>query len=67
MLKKTGKKKSNKLEIYKSSDWPGTIYNRKTYRLRVNGRWWPEDDPHPRYFYKSQIMALIAKSIHFHQ
>ena len=64
--------KTNKIEVYNASDFKGrysVVVNNSsaniesTYRIRVNGRFWP---PGKRVvFWKSEIMKLIAKSITF--
>ena len=66
-----GQTKKNKIEVFKDSDFRSCSIVRNnvkaasgsTYRLRVNGRFWP---PGKRVTYwKSEIMKLIAKSITF--
>lgn len=61
LLRNTSKKKSDKLEIFKGTDWDK--YERSKYRLRVNGKWYPKGEI--RLFYKSEIREILFKSINF--
>lgn len=59
LLRKQGKTDANKLEIFPAEQWNPTYKNE--YRLRVNGKWYSWEGK--RYFYKTQIMKLLAKSL----
>lgn len=64
--KAKGKIKNNKIELYDSALFEkGYNYNmRKMFRMRVNGKWWPEGER--KYFYKTQIRDILWRSIPFY-
>lgn len=67
LLKKQGKKKSNKVEIFSSELWKDGQRNHgiKTgrYRIRVNGKWFKNKNI--KYFCKTEIRDLMWRSINF--
>jgi hypothetical protein len=68
LLKKYGNdgklQKTNKVECF-----PECLFKEKNagsgFRIRVNGKWFPKDEPGIRFYFKTQIMQLISKSINF--
>jgi len=66
LLKKTSNGKTNKLEVFRSTDWGGPeMRSKKLYRLRVNGKWFKAPEGGRKYFYKTEIMRLLSNSIRF--
>jgi hypothetical protein len=69
LLENKSNKKRHKIEVYRASDFKkGFCLNYKahkssTYRIRVDGRFWPEGKR--VFLWKTEIMKLIAKSIKF--
>jgi hypothetical protein len=66
LLTKTSKgerRKTNKVEVFPASLWAKDRHYRNLYRLRVNGKWFPEDKR--QFFYRTEIMRLLAKSVKF--
>ena len=61
LLKKEGKKKFNKIELYNSELWG--VYTRRAYkyRIRANGRWYPKGAK--KFYYKSELRDIIWRSI----
>jgi hypothetical protein len=66
-------KKSNKVELFRSDEWPAKYHYlggrvsdpRNRYRIRVNGKWWPENKDGRGFntYYKSEVFKLLQKSI----
>lgn len=57
-----GKTKRQKVEIYNACDFgykPTGRCSGPKYRVRVNGKWFSEG----RYFYKTQILDMLHKSL----
>ena len=70
LLKKEGKNKSTKIELFESELWnksDGYQKGAKRYRLRVNGKWFKasygEHKAEQIYFTKWEIRDLIWRSI----
>lgn len=68
LLKRSGKK-NGKIEVFKASDFKDSIYvgtgkcAEHCYRLRVNGKWFPEGQK--RFFWKSEIRDMMFKGLKF--
>lgn len=64
LLKSSGKKKFNKVEVFCAEQWEG---NRKMYRLRINGKWLDKkkDYKGKKYLYRTEIRDLLWRSIDF--
>lgn len=63
-LSKEGRKvTTNKVECFPERMFRKDSKGDKMYRLRVNGKWWPNDAAGSRFYYKTQIMQMIARSI----
>jgi len=74
LLKKQGKK-THKVEVFEAVEfnegWQYKIMStkgkykliRNSYRIRVDGKWWPKGKK--EYFWKSEIRDLIFKAIEF--
>lgn len=59
LIKRQGGKKTNKVELFDATLWNDGPPDR--YRLRVNGKWWPE---HKReYFTKTHVKELVFKAM----
>lgn len=58
--------KTHKIELYDASVF-NNVYSlqfRKQFRMRVDGKWWPEGER--KYFYKTQIRDILWASIPFY-
>jgi hypothetical protein len=55
--------KTNKVECFPERVFRKDSKGDNLYRLRVNGKWWPKEYKGSRFFYKTQIMQMISKSI----
>jgi len=64
LLRYQGKVKSNKIELFRASDFdsPSGKNSDRLFRLRVNGKWWPSNEKQ-KFFYKSTVMHIINKSV----
>jgi hypothetical protein len=63
LLKSKGKKKFDKVEMFRSFEFGYYDSRVNKYRIRVNGKWYPKGKK--EFFSKKQIMTLIEGSIHF--
>ena len=61
-----GEMRRNRIELFEASLWnPEHAYcYRKMFRMRVNGKWWPEGEH--KYFYKTEIRDILWRSIPFY-
>ena len=59
--------KKHKIELFDAKLWlKYEVYSlQNKFRLRVNGKWWPEDEM--KFFYKTEIRDIIWRSIPFKQ
>ena len=57
--------KTNKVECFPEKLFRKDGKGDKMYRIRVNGKWWPKEERGSRFYYKTQIMQMIARSINF--
>lgn len=62
LLRYSGKNKSNKLEIFKATQWGGA---ENQYRIRVKGKWFPEGEK--IFYFKTQIRDMLWRSIKFNE
>lgn len=62
----SGEERRNKIELFDAAQWDDakTYQYRKMFRMRVNGKWWPEGER--KYFYKTQIRDILWRSIPFY-
>jgi hypothetical protein len=61
LLKKTGTRKCNKVEIFNCRDFGYYSARVDKYRLRANGKWFPKG--RKQYFSMKEIMKLIYSAI----
>ena len=61
LLKKEGKKKSNKVELFDGRDFGYYAPRCDKYRIRANGRWYPKGKK--SYYSFIEVKNLIFKSI----
>jgi hypothetical protein len=65
LLRKSGKRKGNKVEMFRASLWdehwndPGNPKGR--WRLRVNGKWFPKGEM--KFFTKTQVKELFFREL----
>ncbi len=57
LLKKDGKCKYKKIELFEASLWD--IKEKRRYRIRYDGKWFDKG----KLFYKTEFMNVLAKSI----
>jgi len=65
LLKEQGKK-SKKVELFTKSQWRGecrkdVMLGQRRFRLRVNGRWWPENKR--VFFTKTEVKELFFRAM----
>lgn len=60
LLRRSGKKKFNSVEIFSGKDWNKSD---RLFRLRVNGKWFPEKKF--ELYYKSKIKEMVFRSCKF--
>ena len=69
LLRKSSKKKSNKVELFRANQWKSKCESpldlNVRYRLRVNGKWHPPKCNEKIFFTKTQIKDILFKSINF--
>jgi hypothetical protein len=61
LLKKTGKKKKNKVELFNSREFGDYSKRNYQYRIRVNGCWFPKGEK--EYYYPAEIKDIVFKAI----
>ena len=61
LLKKEGKAKSNKVEMFRKALWENDNNMDNRYRLRVNGKWFPEGEM--RFFTKTAIKEMFFRNL----
>lgn len=66
MLRSSGKKKHNKVELYPAELWdwkkPHGLKNGKKYRVRANGKWFSPNGK-IEFFWSTEIKNIIWRSI----
>jgi len=65
LLRKEGKNKSSKIEIYPASLWNYKKYGRsgaERYRLRVNGKWLKNNKGEKVYFTKWEFRDMLFRA-----
>jgi len=64
LIRFKGNSKSTKVELFKASQWGFKPQITERYRMRKNGKWWPENEK--RFFSITQVKELMFQGLYRH-